>query len=294
MDSSVNDTGDEKRRPPPASRGGHRHAATHSGRRPAAGLALILAGVALLFAVHTAATTLTNSLYGEYGLLASALALATALVVERLVFGRAPGPALHALGLGRPASRSLAAALAITLLMLTTWPLYALATGMTLAARPDWAWLALGIVAQYGVAEELIFRGYLFGHLRAGRSFRRALLLATLVFATAHLPMLVTNGPAVGLAGLLLAVVASLPFVWLYERGGATIWAPAIVHAAAHAPKLLAPGTLDATAELAWIAVVMVAPYLAFVLLRRGGQAAPAASPRRPDGRNAASPTPTP
>jgi hypothetical protein len=51
-----------------------------------------------------------------------------------------------------------------------------------------------------------------------------------------------------------------------------------VVHAAAHAPKLLAPGTLDASAELAWIGVVLVVPYLAFVVPRRGrGQPHPAA-----------------
>jgi membrane protease YdiL (CAAX protease family) len=267
-----------------------------AGRRPAAGLARILVGFVLLFALHSATTSLTNSLYGEYGLLACALVLVAALAVERVGFGLRPRPALRALGLGRPTGRALAASLAIVLLMLATWPLYARATGMTLTLRADWAWLALGIVAQYGVAEEVIFRGYLFGHLREGRTFRRALLLATLVFAVAHLPMLATNGPAVGTAGLLLAVVASLPFVWLYERGGATIWAPVVVHAAAHAPKLLAPGTLDATAELAWIAVVMAVPYLAFLLLRRDDAAAERASgPKRQAGAiDAAPPTSAP
>ena len=80
-----------------------------------------------------------------------------------------------------------------------------------------------------------------------------------------------------------LFVALSLAFApvvwWLYERGGGTIWAPVIVHAAAHAPKLLAPGTLDTTAELAWIVVVMAVPYLAFALLRRDPEEAAAPAP---------------
>jgi membrane protease YdiL (CAAX protease family) len=244
--------------------------AVAAARRASPGLLAILAGFALLYTIHVTTTNLTNSLYGEYGLLACALALATALVVERLAFGRGPLAALRALGLGRPGRRALAAAALIALLMVATWPLYAVATGKALALRSDWLWLAIGIVAQYGIAEEVIFRGYLFGHLRAGRTFRRALLISTLVFAAAHLPLLATNGLPVAVGAIALAVISSLPFVWLFELGGATIWAPVIVHAAAHTPKLLAPGTLDMTAELAWIGVVMVVPYLAFALLRRG------------------------
>src|SRR5262245_56681967 len=79
-------------------------------RRAGYGLLPILAGFALLYTVHATTTNLTNSLYGEYGLLACALVLATALVVERLAFGRGPLAALLALGLGRTSRRALGAA----------------------------------------------------------------------------------------------------------------------------------------------------------------------------------------
>ena len=231
------------------------------------GLLSILAGFGLIYAVHATTTSLTNSLYGEYGLLACGLVLATALVIERLMHGRSPVAALCALGLGRPTGRTLGAGALIALAMAATGMIYVLANGRSLALRDGWVWLAIGLVAQYGIAEETIFRGYLFGHLRASRSFRRALLISTLAFAAAHLPLLATNGLPMAVGAISLSVISSLPFVWLYERGG-TIWAPVIVHAAAHAPKLLAPGTLDMTAELVWIGVVMVVPYLAFLFFR--------------------------
>jgi hypothetical protein len=34
----------------------------------------------------------------------------------------------------------------------------------------------------------------------------------------------------IALAALLLSVVLSIPFAHLYELGGATIWAPAVLH----------------------------------------------------------------
>jgi membrane protease YdiL (CAAX protease family) len=250
-----------------------------TGRHVGLGLIPILAGFALLYTIHVTTTNLTNSLYGEYGLLACALVLATALVLERLVYGRDVMTALRALGLGQPGRRALGAAVLIALLMVASWSIFALATGKALTLRDGWVWLAIGIVAQYGIAEEIIFRGYLFGHLRAGRSFRRALQISTLAFAAAHLPLLATNGLPMAVGAIMLAVISSLPFVWLYERGGATIWGSIVLHATAHAPKLLAPGTLDMTAELAWIGVVMVVPYLAFLLLRREPEETSAPTP---------------
>jgi membrane protease YdiL (CAAX protease family) len=42
------------------------------------------------------------------------------------------------------------------------------------------------------VAEEVLFRGYLFGHLRRGRSFWRAAVLSMLPFVCVHLLLFFT------------------------------------------------------------------------------------------------------
>jgi hypothetical protein len=50
--------------------------------------------------------------------------------------------------------------------------------------------------------------------------------------AVAHVPIIVTSGPVVGAAALLVAAITSVPLAYLFDTGRATIWAPAIVHTA--------------------------------------------------------------
>ena len=87
-----------------------------------------------------------------------------------------------------------------------------------------------GLFAQAGIAEEVLFRGYLFGHLRRGRSFWRAALLSMLPFVAVHLLLFATMPWPIAAAALLLAVIVAFPLARLYELGGATIWAPALLH----------------------------------------------------------------
>ncbi len=81
------------------------------------------------------------------------------------------------------------------------------------AACHDGGWLRLvpGLFAQAGLAEEMLFRGYLFRHLRAGRSFARAAWAAAGPFAAVHLVLFLTMPWPVALAAVGLAVVLSFP-----------------------------------------------------------------------------------
>jgi membrane protease YdiL (CAAX protease family) len=67
------------------------------------------------------------------------------------------------------------------------FPLFARATATPLAARDGWPLLLPGLFAQGGIAEECLFRGYLFGHLRRERSFWRAAWLSVPPFVAVHL-----------------------------------------------------------------------------------------------------------
>lgn len=82
--------------------------------------------------------------------------------------------------------------LCISLALLLVLPAYAWAVGGRLEMYPRWAWLVPGLFAQAGVAEEILFRGYLFRHLRRGRTFWRAALLAAAPFILVHLLLFVT------------------------------------------------------------------------------------------------------
>ncbi len=64
---------------------------------------------------------------------------------------------------------------------------------------------------------------------------------------------------------MVVAAVTALPLAYLYENGGRTIWAPALVHTAIDSFKLVVV-TAEATAmfSLLVIAVSLVVPMLVF------------------------------
>ena len=104
-------------------------------------------------------------------------------------------------------------------------------TASTLASDRGQAGLFIGgLFAQAGVAEETLFRGYLFGRVRLGRTFWRAAAMSMLPFVAVHLFLFLTMSWPLALASVLLAVVISFPLAHLFELGGKTIWAPAILH----------------------------------------------------------------
>ena len=70
-----------------------------------------------------------------------------------------------------------------------------------------------GLFAQAGIAEELLFRGYLFGHLREGRSFWRAALLSMPPFLAVHLLLFFQMDFAGGRRGACWSRWSS-PFPW--------------------------------------------------------------------------------
>ena len=192
-------------------------------------LKLCLSVFALFLLLHMSASAL-GSLRGEAGVAAAALVVAGSLVAQRLVFGEAFRRAAAALGLGRPTAVSLWVALGIGIALLLTIPLFAIATNQKPEMYPGWLVLLAGLFAQGGVAEETVFRGYLFGNLRRTHSFWKAAWFSAGVFVVAHLLLFATMSWPIALAATILALVVSFPLSHLFELGGRTIWAPAIVH----------------------------------------------------------------
>jgi len=76
----------------------------------------------------------------------------------------------------------------------------------------------------------VLFRGYLFGHVREGRPFWRAATVSCAPFVAVHLFMFLTLPWPIALASVLLAAILSFPLAYLFELGGRTIWAPAFLH----------------------------------------------------------------
>ncbi|MGE3931528.1 MAG: lysostaphin resistance A-like protein [Hyphomonadaceae bacterium] len=231
--------------------------------------AKIIAGVALLYALMAGVAGALESTRGEAGLLIAALILAAALAYDRLAFTRAYAESWRALGLGVPHWRGLGAAVLVSAALAASLPLIAPNVGAALTLRDDWLILIPGLLAQAGFAEELVFRGFLFGRIRHGRSFWRSVALSIPPFALVHLVMFATMPWPVAAASVALAIIISAPLAHAYELAGGTIWAPALLHATVQGAIKLVDIEGDATGlAIAWIAACATLPFLVFLWRR--------------------------
>lgn len=226
--------------------------------------------VVLYFAFDRLAASL-GSTRGEAGLVVCAVVVALALAAERWLTGAPLRSCVVALGLRAPTSRALLAAVGVGTALLTSLPVLAALTGMELALRPGAAWLALGMLAQAGVAEEVLFRGFMYRHLRSTRTFWRAATLSAVPFAAAHVPLLWTLDASVALLALAMAIAWSFPLAWLFDRARGSIWPGAILHAVIQSgiKVLVDDGAAFQSLAIAWVALGIVAPWLFFLLRER-------------------------
>ena len=231
----------------------------------------LLVGFVAVFTLFQWSATRMGSDRGQAGLIVGALVVTATLVFERVWFRPTMGGGVRSLGLSTPRATGVVVASLLSAGLLAIVPMYATISGMQWSIRPDTIALVPGLFAQAGVAEEVLFRGYLFGHLRKGRSFWRAGILSMVPFVAVHLIMFLQVPWAVALAGLLLSVVIAFPMARLFELGGNTIWPPAILH-------FVVQGTLkvvDLSGEgatsfpLVWVAASAVIPLSVFLLPRQ-------------------------
>jgi membrane protease YdiL (CAAX protease family) len=230
----------------------------------------LVAGLALVFAGFQWAATVLASDRGQAGVLIAALVVAALLAVQRLFFAEPFAAAVRALGLGPPALRGLLVAAVLCLVLLLVLPAYGHFTQVSLDLLPGWIALLPGLFAQAGIAEETLFRGYLFGRLRRRHSFWRAAWMAMVPFVIVHLLMFATLPWPIAAAALFLAAALSFPLAHLFEVGGHTIWAPALVHFVVQgALKVtVVSGDSAAAMPLAWMAACATIPFLVFLVPR--------------------------
>lgn len=228
----------------------------------------IMAGTTAVYALFDTIARAWGSDRGQHGFAVSVVVVAAIIAIDRGLFGWRQRPIAATLGLGRPHGPGLLTAALISVLLLATIPVFAFVTGATVAIDPHAAVLAAGMFMQAGVAEELLFRGFLFGHLRRSRTFWRAAAASLPPFVIAHLFLFFTLPWPIALAAVALAVVVSFPLAQLYEIGGRTIWAPALVHFVIQAAvKLVALSGDEAAAfPLVWMGAAASLPWLVFLV----------------------------
>jgi len=227
---------------------------------------LILLGAGVMFLILQFGVTFLVSMMDLTwsALIGTAVMLAFVLALERLVFARRPVEALSALGWGRANPRAMLVAVILSVAMLAFFPVVSLVWGVPMELRGDWLWILAGAIALNGIGEETLFRGFIFGHLRrAGLSFVRAGLIALLIFTAIHLLLFAQNPFVVALAGTVIALVASFPLAFLFERAGFSIWPTVILHVATHTIRLVAiPERYSMTVLVAWLVLQIGMPFL--------------------------------
>jgi membrane protease YdiL (CAAX protease family) len=204
---------------------------------PPAGWARFLVGFVVLWAVLAVASS--GDPTARWGPAILAVVVAASLGVSRVLYRLPWRAAVRALGLGRPDRRALAVSAGISALVLLVWPATALLSGASIPLRSDWPVVLIGILALHGLAEEMIWRGYVFRRLARGRSFWPAVCWTMPLIAITHVPIIVTSGPAIGVGAMLVAATTSIALSRLYTMGGGTLWAPAVLHAAIDSFKLV-------------------------------------------------------
>lgn len=203
-------------------------------------------------------------------ILLSAWGVGATLFFQRRFFGGTVREAATAIGFADARLSALLVALLVSLPMWLFLPVLAWSKGVSLQLRAGWPLILAGVVMVNGIAEEVIHRGFVFGRLRAGRSFWQAAILSALIFAAQHLYLAATIGVTAGLASVVLAALLAFPLAYAFERGGNSIGAPAILHTSSNAPMMMltASGDFMSGALLPHMTVVLASLYLVFVLLR--------------------------
>ena len=230
----------------------------------------LILGLMLVYALFHWSALELGSDRGQAGLVVAAIVVCGTLFVDG-PWRREGNSRLHSIGLGRPRSNGLAVSAGICGVLLLVAPVYAVTTGSSLTMTDDWLWLVPGLFAQAGIAEEALFRGFLFSRLRAGRTFWRAATLSMLPFVFVHLTLFATLPFWIALAALGLAIVVSFPMARLFELGGSTIWPPALLHFVVQgAVKVLVVGGESSAAfPIVWMIASAVLPLVVFLFQRR-------------------------
>jgi membrane protease YdiL (CAAX protease family) len=190
------------------------------------------------------------------------------LAAERLLFSQTWRQAWQTVGFVPVRLSAVVVALLVSLPMWLFLPLLAWLQDTPIQLQPDWLALLLGVVLVNGITEEVLHRGFVFGHLQQEYSFVRAATLTALLFAAQHLYLIFSIGWTAGLASVLLAALFTFPLVYIYAHGGNSLGGPAILHTSSNAPMLILalPQSFVASVLVPYMGVVLVSIYLVFVL----------------------------
>jgi membrane protease YdiL (CAAX protease family) len=201
------------------------------------------------------------------------LLVAGIVAVEAALFRVSISQAVRRIGLTHVHWNTVLIAFVICLPLLAFYPLMSLFSGVPLPLTENWLLVAFVILLFNGVNEEAMFRGFVFRHLREGRTFWRAASLSVLFFAVAHIPLVLTLGPVFGISAILLSVPAAYTTAFLYERGRNSIWASAVLHGITNTmPSIFVlPAEVAQTVTPVYLVVSMIVSVVVIIVVYRSG-----------------------
>jgi len=181
------------------------------------------------------------------------------LVVGELVFGHGSVRSLPLrLGFGRPAPRAIVAATVVGGAVVVTYLAGATLLDIPVELRSNWPMVLVAAMLFHGLAEELVWRGFVFGHLRRSADFWPAVVRLVPLIALTHVPIILGNGLGLGVLAVMSAAVTCLPFAYLWERGRHTIWGPTILHGLVGAWQCFERGFPDSFSVVILLASIVV------------------------------------
>jgi membrane protease YdiL (CAAX protease family) len=225
---------------------------------------------AAFLVMHYTGEALMNLPYIVNAIVVLAAVLLVVLLPGKLVYRKSILIIISDIGLRKTNLSGLAPGIFVSVALLCTYPMLGYLLNASITSSESWQWNIIGLIFTGGVAEEMLFRGYLFGGLRKEMSFRKAALISAICFTLIHLFMFSYMDWPVALLSTLLALATSIPLAFLFEKGSNTIWSPAIVHTAIRTIGLVV--TVDEEHfmqfSMAWITACMIQPYIILIFYK--------------------------
>lgn len=199
--------------------------------------------------------------------------IALPVVLEMVLYRKGLSQALSDIGITRFSWTGIRLAAIYLLPLIAFFPIFSLLTNSPITLQANWQWLILNVLLVNGLAEEIMMRGFVFRHLREGRSFWRAAALSTVYFASYHLVLIFTAGPLIGIIAVVIAIPAGFLTAYVYERGNNTTWGPGLFHALYNAPALLfaLPADVQTAASSLYLVLGIIVSTLVLVRVYRAG-----------------------
>lgn len=226
----------------------------------------LVACVAFIFLVFDFTALALGSQRGEAGIAVAVIVVTLTVLADRWLSRGTLMQSLRSLGLGAPSKRGILTAVAVSTAMIVLVLAYSRIAEVPVTMVPGWLLFVPGLFAQAGIAEEVLFRGFLFGRLRRGRTFWRAALLSSGPFILVHLELLLRMPLAIAVASIALAAIIAFPLAYLFEVGGHSIWAPAILHLVVQGTlKVVVVDAESSTLPILWMCACALVPLIVFL-----------------------------